>query len=255
MHVAQHGAGINAELVDQPLTHLPVGVERFSLSAAAVLGKHQLSGQAFVQWVRLDRRHEFTEQVRVPSCLQRSVVTIQRGRIAFRLKGVAHIVDPRCVKRCERLPAPQAECAVEEGGRFGRVGGRPGLRCDVSEAVDVHGQCIGLQHVGTGLADDLYVGAGQQLTQSRYICGEGVAGPVWSVVRPHPVDQLVGRNGIVDVDKQCRQNAPLACMPDVQPLPVEQSLDVAEQPELHRHAIQPPPGRRATGGFCSFVGS
>ncbi len=47
---------------------------------------------------RLDRRHELTEEVRVPSCLQRGVVAIQRGRNTFRLKGVAHIVDPRCVK-------------------------------------------------------------------------------------------------------------------------------------------------------------
>ena len=69
------------------------------------------------------------------------------------------------------------------------------------------------------------------------ICREGVAGPVRRVVRPHPIDQLVGRDRIVDVDKQCHQNAPLACVPDVQAVPIEQSLDVAEQPELHRHVI------------------
>jgi hypothetical protein len=38
-------------------------------------------------------------------------------------------------------------------------------------------------------------------------------------------------------------------VPDVEAAPVQERLDVAEQPELHRHVIQPLSGRRATGEF------
>jgi hypothetical protein len=48
---------------------------------------------------------------------------------------------------------------------------------------------------------------------------------------------LFGRDGIVYVDKQRHEYASLACVPDVEATPVEQSLDLAEQPELHCHAI------------------
>ena len=48
------------------------------------------------------------------------------------------------------------------------------------------------------------------------------------LVRPHPIDQLVRRDGPVHVDEQGDEDAPLARMTDVEPLPVESSLDVAE---------------------------
>ena len=51
MHLTQRRPGIDAELLDESFAHLPVGVERVGLSAAAILGEHQLPGQAFVQWV------------------------------------------------------------------------------------------------------------------------------------------------------------------------------------------------------------
>ena len=254
VHLAQRGAGINAQLLDKPLTHQPIGLERPCLPAAAVLGEHQLSRQAFVQWVRLRRHHELTEQVRVPPRLQRGVVAIQCDRNPFRFNGIAHVVDPRCVKRCERLAAPQPERAVEEGRGLGSIGGRSGLRCDIAEPVDVHRQCIGHQHVAAALADDPHVGAVQHLTQSRYVCREGVARPVRKVVRPDPIDQLVGRDRIVDVDQQRHEDTSLACVPDVEATPIKQSLDVAEQPEFRSHPVQRLPGRRATGVFARSSG-
>jgi hypothetical protein len=40
---------------------------------------------------------------------------------------------------------------------------------------------------------------------------------------------------LVHVDKQGDDDAPLAGMTGFQTLPVEAGLDVAEQPEFHRH--------------------
>ena len=55
-------------------------------------------------------------------------------------------------------------------------------------------------------------------------------------VRPDPVDQLVCRNQAIRVDQQRHQNAALAGRADVETLPVSPRLDIAEDPELHRHA-------------------
>jgi hypothetical protein len=49
VHPAQRRAGIDAQLVDESFAHLPVGLEGVGLPAAAVLGEHQVPGQAFVE--------------------------------------------------------------------------------------------------------------------------------------------------------------------------------------------------------------
>ena len=45
MHLPQRRAGVDAQLLDEPLAHQAIGVERVGLPAAAVLGEHQLTGQ------------------------------------------------------------------------------------------------------------------------------------------------------------------------------------------------------------------
>jgi hypothetical protein len=50
---AQSRAGFNAQLVYEPVAHLPVGVERVGLPSTAVLGNHQLTGHAFIQRIGL----------------------------------------------------------------------------------------------------------------------------------------------------------------------------------------------------------
>ena len=124
---AQRRARIDAQLVDEPFAHLPVGVERVGLPAAAVLGEHQLPGQAFVQRMGLQCRGELPEQLGVSSCAERGVVAIQCDGKPLGLKGGADVVHPRGVERGERLATPQVERAVEQGCRVARVGGRPGL--------------------------------------------------------------------------------------------------------------------------------
>ncbi len=191
----------------------------------------------------------------MPPRLQRGVVAIQCDRNPFRFKGVAHVVDPRCVKRLRmaRRATIRARCRRAPRLRQDRRSLGPAMRCAGT------GGCpptrIGRQHVTAGLAGDPHVGAGEQLTQSRHVCRQGVARPVRKVVRPDPVDQLVGRDRTVDVDQQRREDASLASVTDVQATPVEQSLDVAEQPELHRHRVQLLPGRPSYGRIRSFAGS
>ena len=81
------GLGIDAQLLDEPVAHLPVGVERVGLPAAAVLGEHQLPGQAFVERVGVQRRGELAEQLGVPSGAQRGVVAVQYDGKPFGFAG------------------------------------------------------------------------------------------------------------------------------------------------------------------------
>jgi hypothetical protein len=48
------------------------------------------------------------------------------------------------------------------------------------------------------------------------------------VVGPDPVDQLIGGDEPVDVDEKSNENAALAGMTDVEALPVNMCLDIAE---------------------------
>ena len=229
MHDAKRWARIDTELVDEPFAHLPIGVESVGLPAAAVLGQHQLPCQALVERVGLQSRSELAEQIGVPSGAQRGVVAIQRDRKPLHLKGIPKVVEPWRVERRERLTSPQRQRRVEQRRGGGRVRRRAGLGGHVAESVHVDRQRIGRQHVAARLPDDLHVaGVGEQLAQPRQVAGQRVACPVRSVVRPHPVDQLVRRNRSVHVDQQRRQHTPLAGVADVQPLPVEAGLDVAE---------------------------
>ena len=127
VHPAQRGLGIDAQLVDEPVAHLPVGVERVGLPAAAVLGEHQLPGQAFVERMGVQRRGELAEQLRVPSGTQRDVVAVQYDRKPLGFQGGADVVQPWGVEGRERLAAPQVQCAIEEGCGMRRVSGPAGL--------------------------------------------------------------------------------------------------------------------------------
>jgi hypothetical protein len=128
-------AGLNAELVDQPVTHLSVGIERFSLAAASVLASISCPARRSSSG-SLDRRHKFTEEVRVPPACNAASLR-SSGRITFRLKGArASLIHG--VKRRERLPTPQAERTVKEA--VASAGSTAARACDaMSEAVDVHG--------------------------------------------------------------------------------------------------------------------
>ncbi len=48
------------------------------------------------------------------------------------------------------------------------------------------------------------------------------------LISPHAIDELIGRDRMIDVDQQCDEHAALADMPDVEALPVQPRLDVAE---------------------------
>jgi hypothetical protein len=51
---------------------------------------------------------------------------------------------------------------------------------------------------------------------------------VWKRIGPNSIDELVRRDGVVDVDKKRDEDASLAGMSDLETAPVQRSLDVSE---------------------------
>src|SRR5215213_1500925 len=53
VHVPQRRTRIDTELLDEPLSHMTIGVECVGLTATAVLGQHQLPCEALIERVSL----------------------------------------------------------------------------------------------------------------------------------------------------------------------------------------------------------
>ncbi|MDF2976688.1 MAG: hypothetical protein K0S40_1416 [Actinomycetospora sp.] len=244
--LAKPGPGVRAQFVAQPAAHLLVGVEGVGLPAAADLGEHELAGQALVERVGAEGGGDLDDQVPVPPRAQCGVVAVQGDREALGAQRGAQVREPRGVDRGERLPAPEAQRpVVERRGVRGPVGGA-GLGDQLPEPVEVHRRRVGREHVTPGAAGDADTGdVGQEVPQAGHVGREGVAGPVRGLVRPHPVDEPVDRDGTAHVDEQRREDAALPGVPGVELVAVEPDVDVAQQPELDGHSRPPP--RAASG--------
>lgn len=138
VHPVQRGAGIDTELVGKPLPHLPVGVQRIRLSATAVLGQHQLSGQALVERVSGMRCGEFHQHLAVASHPECDVIAVQHHGQPLARQRAAQAVDPWCVQRGERLTTPDAQSAFEQVGGLQRLPAAPSLTYHVPEPMQVH---------------------------------------------------------------------------------------------------------------------
>ena len=100
--------------------------------ASAVRPRRSSSG-----WQRT-RRRQLAEQLGVPACPQRRVVAVQRGRKPLRFKRIPHIVEPRGVKRRERLAAPQIEGLSNSAAASAGSAARTSRDDHVAEAMQVH---------------------------------------------------------------------------------------------------------------------
>ena len=236
MHCLQRRSWFDAQLGDQPRPHPPVGLQRGGLSAAAVLRQHQLSGDALVEWMsRCRSANSASSAVWRPA---RSAASLRSsvGREQLGLQRRAHLVHPRRVETGERLTRPQRHGVVERGERVSRVFGGAGGPDQGAEPVQVDRLWRRVQRVAGRPAGDVHgVGSGQRVPEPGHIGRQRITGPVRRFVRPHPLDELVGRHRPVQVDQQTGEHAALSRMPDVEAVAVHAGLDFTEQPEMHPH--------------------
>ena len=110
------GWRVNAELVlEHPAERLK-GVERLSVSAAAVKSQHELASEALAERVAADERFELGDELRVAS--------EDKLRIDALLEaGQALLAEARLLQPCERLfefgegcTAPELQCSPQRRG-------------------------------------------------------------------------------------------------------------------------------------------
>ncbi len=142
VHLAQRGARVGAQLLDEPAANPLVGGERVGLATAAVLREHELPGQALVERVDAGRGGDLTEELGMPSRGEGRVVAVERGGEPLGLQPGAQIGEPRHVERGERIAPPQAKGPLEQRCRLRRPVGGPRAGDQVPEQVQVHRQRV-----------------------------------------------------------------------------------------------------------------
>ena len=137
-----------------------------------------------------------------------------------------------------------ADDAIDLGREFPRHAYAPGVRSAGEPATELP---------AARLATEAHLRRGsQQPAQSRKISGQRISRSMRRLVRPYAVDEQIGGHGPVHVDQQGNQHAALARVADVDSPTIDQDLDVAEEPEVHRprrHACNLADHRRRPTGL------
>jgi hypothetical protein len=187
----------------------------------------------------------------VPSQQQGHVVAVEFGGPPLPVQAVPDGVDPRGVQGGQRLAAPQPDRLLQQGGRVGVSAGGARLGEQPMEAVQIDGHWVDGQQVACGSPADVdVVGGGQIPPQPRQVAVEHFPGPLRWAIRPDAVHQLLDRHAAVGIHQQRGQHAALPGRSDVQDAVVDVGLDLAEQPERHRHRATP---RVEAFGWMAFL--
>ena len=153
MHPAQRRAGIDTQLVDESFTHLPVGLEGVGLPAAAVLGEHQLPGQAFVERMGVQCRGELHKQLvcrpaRSATSLRSSATESRSASSAVRTSFTHGVSSEAKGSPRHRSSALSNTATASRGSAVARHA------TEAAETVQVDRQRIRRQHVTARLAGD-----------------------------------------------------------------------------------------------------
>ena len=146
LELAQRGARLDPELLDEHAARLLVRLERLGLPAAAVEREHQLAAEPLAERVLGDQRLELGDEVGVGAERELGVDQIlQRRR--------RELLEPRGLAKRERLeeqvgerrPAPERERLAELSARSSPSALRPSAQPLEAQEVDLVG--VGLEQV------------------------------------------------------------------------------------------------------------
>ena len=205
--------GLEPQLLHAVQAALAIGVQRVSAAPAPVQGEHQLSAQPLVQRVRLDKRLEVGHdlvvaaegQVGIDPLLDgHETQSFEPGDLVLREPLVDEVHERRAPPHLERLAqARQRLVRPPRGARALPVGDRP------LEADDVDGLGRHLQHVAAGPGQERRPvragGAHELLAQLGDLDLQPLGGGSRRPAVPQLVDQAVGRDHLVAMQQQQRQ--------------------------------------------------
>ena len=246
-HLTQARARVDPELVDQAVTDLGVGPQRFGLASRSVERQHEQLPQALAERVvpaqRLQLAHQFVVmaelQVRFDStlgCHQGQLV--EMGPLGVGKAGVGELG--------QGLTPSQPQGFAEHGGRLGRLahGAQTapfGHQVLESGRVQVSGpDCERIAGFG---GDD--GGGAESSAQLDDLGLQGVGRFRRPPVAPELVDQAIGADRISATERQESQQGPLLGAANRYRRTPSDHLELAE--EVHFH---PPTVRPMTAGGC-----
>jgi hypothetical protein len=247
VQLAEFGARVDAELLGDGVSRLPVDLERLGVPPGAVQGAHQQQPQALPQRMVGQQPAQLGDGLLVPAEGEFGRDPQFAGTEAEFGEPFGLRLDQRRRRDIgQRTAVPQAEGLGQPTGRpLGVSGGeRP-------PAVPDHGleqQRVGLvsahpQQVAGGPGDQqVPVGVVHQAAQPQHVDADQVGRPGRRLIPPELADQRLGGDDLPGIDQQRAQHGtPLWCSdpPPVFPGP---DLNRAEQTEPHHY-----PGSLASG--------
>ena len=178
---------------------------------------------------------QLDQQPGVSAPAQRRLGVVQHRRHPLPVHGVANGRQPGCVQGGEGISAPQCEGLLEQRQGTVIVVGDPSLFDHTAETVQIHGRFADAENVTTRPAGDAdIVNAGQDAPKPRQVAVERRTGPLWRMIAPHAVHELLDRHDVIDVDHQRSQHALLPDRAEVDHPAIHPELHTAEHIELRR---------------------
>jgi hypothetical protein len=241
VQLGQRGAGRDAQLGVEPGAQLTVDLQRLGLPSAAVERQHALAPHPLAGGVRGGEAVQFADEVGVaahdevgvdPVLQRRQPRLLQLRRRAARGGGVEQVV--------EHGPPPQREGGAQRVGGLGRRPGgelRPPLGVQPGEAGGIEVGVVDLQHVPGRPGDEPPVGARrpQRAAEAGHVHPQRVGGALRHPVAPESLGQPLGRDGLVRVEQEQREQHALAHAAEVERHARRvEHLERAEYAELHR---------------------
>ena len=252
---SQRRARIDAELVEQRLTHLTEDAQRLGLTARSVEGEREVGPQAFTEVVAVEELAQLAGHRRVHPQLQLGGDAILGGSEASLLQPGGEAAGEVLVGELDEGAAPPE--AVGLGETIEGLGGAPlveqlpALTGQALEPPEVHLVGGDVEPVAGRLPRQHLSRPGalgvDRPTEPGDVALQRAARRRGHVVAPQLVDHRIDRHHPTRRGKQQREHPARLDAPEVCQRPViSTNLEVPQQAVPHRTSTPPPTGRRAS---------
>jgi hypothetical protein len=243
LQLPERGHGLEAELVHERHSRCSVGLERVGLPVAAIERQHELAAHALAQRMLPHQGLELADELRVPSAGEVGVYAVFK-------QGEPQLFETRDLRLRERLegelaqwrPAPQPERLSKQHGCPLAIFGRQCLAGLVSQAlapVEVKLARLHVKQVAIGPGRHPVGAVSKSLAEARHLDLKTLSGVPGRLLAPELVDQLIGRDRLVGMNQEDREQRPLPVADDGDRPPGLVDLERAEDPEIHRPTLPP----------------
>ena len=218
LELLQARPGLEPKLCGQSATELLVEIERLGLPSATVQRQHQLPPQPLAQRIAPDRCRELPDQLAVGTQRQiRLEPLLQRGKPQLLELGDRRLRERLIAEICQRCPSPHRQRGSQRAGGLLRVPCRKLLTSaleQTTEPVEIQLPGLDAKHVTSPARRQQTIRPCLALypkgpTQPRHRHMHGVQRRRRRPLAPQAIDQHIGRDDLIGVQQQHRQQNPL----------------------------------------------